>query len=338
MNAILCILPILLTVISVINCLPYANDYPHQKYSYASGNLNDEREEGADIARSFKNEQLDTGNDLKSAQDISKFSNTENSSKEHDVANIKQGSTVDINKHTVGENLETDKSHNRKQVKSGFHNSYSKDETGNNSSFYEDSDDRGGKLVYNKRHKHGDDTYDSKFNDRYRDGVVADKRDDRFGGYDKRGRQDREHLVTENQGDRMINRDGFVRGKDERYALYDDQREYPQRRYLGEERYGINRRYDPSERQFERPIDNVYDRRLDRTVDRGFDRTLESPIRPPMSGSSYRSSVGVCGIYFSSINLDFCYLDFFLFFSSYLYRDTIITSIHHVYHLYLLRP
>lgn len=179
--------------------MPYANNFPYKTYSI-SGTTGEDAEGRSDRSAFTKNQMTDRGNDLNSALDVSKYYNTENASKGHDLTQSKNGASTDLKKHTIGEDFETDKSHNRKQIKSGFRNSYHKDESGNNSSYYEDSDDHGGKLIYNKRHHHGGDVYDSKYNEGVRDGANRDRYDDRYGGYDTRGSRDREHYLAENQG------------------------------------------------------------------------------------------------------------------------------------------
>ncbi|XP_059612798.1 uncharacterized protein LOC132259254 [Phlebotomus argentipes] len=200
-----------------VSGLPYANDYPYVSYGFENG------AQGSTAASGFIQNQLsDKGNNLKAAQDVSQFHNLENISNGHNLNHEKQGSSSDTLKHTTGEDFETDKKHNRKHVKSGFHNTYHKDESGSNSSFYEDSDDRGGKLVYDKRHGTKGDAHDSQYREGLRDGSVRDKYDDRYGGYDNRGMHNRHHLLAEDQGNRLGHRDKYVRGQAERYEMVDD--------------------------------------------------------------------------------------------------------------------
>uniref|UniRef100_A0A1B0CUW0 Putative conserved secreted protein n=1 Tax=Lutzomyia longipalpis TaxID=7200 RepID=A0A1B0CUW0_LUTLO len=197
--------------------IPYANDFPYVSYGYEGGASG-----SADASGFVQNQLSDKGNNLKAAQDVSKFYNLENVSNGHNLAHEKQGASTDTLKHTTGEDFETDKKHNRKHVKSGFHNTYHKDESGSNSSYYEDSDDRGGKLVYDKRHGTKGDAHDSQYRENLRDGSLRDKYDDRYGGYDNRGTHDRHHLVAEDQGNRLGHRDKYVRGQAERYEMVDD--------------------------------------------------------------------------------------------------------------------
>lgn len=185
-------------LINYVKCgpSPYATNYPYNSYGYDG-----EDSEGAGgMSAYLRNRLLDKGNDLKSAMDVSKFYNSDNESRGRDIMNERYGASTDTKKHTLGEDFNNDKSHNRKTIKSGFKNSYHKDESGSNSSYYEDSDDHGGKLVYNKLHHHGGDVADSKYNEGIRDGVHRDKYDDRYSGYDSRGSHDREHYLAENKG------------------------------------------------------------------------------------------------------------------------------------------
>ncbi|GAB0096302.1 uncharacterized protein DMENIID0001_117930 [Sergentomyia squamirostris] len=223
----------------VFSGLPYANDYPYVSYGYENN------AQGATDASGYvQNALSDKGNNIKAAQDISKFHNLENISNGHTLKHDKQGTSSDSLRHTTGEDFETDKKHNRQHVKSGFHNTYHKDESGSNSSYYEDSDDRGGKLVYDKRHGTKGDAHDSQYQEGLMDGSVRDKYDDRYGGYDNRGSRDRHHLLAEDQGNRLGHRDGYVRGQAERYEMVDDG--YSRRPYrIGiKENYGIYRPID----------------------------------------------------------------------------------------------
>lgn len=190
---------------------PYATGFPYVKYEYGKGNRNTQG--GADENGYLQNKLSDAGNNIKAAQDLGKFYNMENVSNGHSVQHMKQGTSADSQKSTTGEDFENDKTHKRKHVKSGFHNTYHKDESGSNSSFYEDSDDKGGKLVYDKRHGVKGDTHGSTYNEGLRDGASKDKLNNRFGGYDTRGSQDRQHFTAEDQGNRHGHRDGYNRGQ-----------------------------------------------------------------------------------------------------------------------------
>lgn len=190
-------------LIKSVTSIPYANNYPYKSLDY-SNSASDITGNG-DASRYLKNELTDHGNNLKSAQDNGKFYDSENVSKLHDLNHLQKGTSSDIQKHSTGENFENDNSHNRKHIKSGFKNSYHKDESGNNSSFYEDSDDRGEKTIYNKRLGARDDIKDKRFSEGVRDGAARDKYDDRRGGFYNKGVQDRQHLLAENQGKHNFN-------------------------------------------------------------------------------------------------------------------------------------
>lgn len=203
---------LLFLIVFLIKCvisIPYANNYPYKTIGYS--NSNSEIAGNGDANRFLKNELSDHGNNIKSAQDNGKFYDSENISKVHDLNHLQKGTSTDIQKHSNGENFENDNSHNRKQIKSGFKNSYHKDESGNNSSFYEDSDDRGEKTIYNKRLGARDDSKDNRFSEGVRDGAARDKYDDRRGGFYNKGSHDRQHLLAENQGiDKNLFNFGFL--------------------------------------------------------------------------------------------------------------------------------
>lgn len=180
----------------------YANNYPYSAYEYATngGSSSSGARGAADTNAYVKNQQHDVGNNVRSTEDTAKFYNKDNAVKGHDITQLKSGNSIDDTKRVTGENFETDKSHNRKHVKSGFRNTYNKDESGSNSSFFEDSDDRGEKLVYDKRHGTRGDAYDTTFRENLRDGSLRDRGDDRQGGHSVRGAQDQRHLIAQDQG------------------------------------------------------------------------------------------------------------------------------------------
>ncbi|XP_037030204.1 uncharacterized protein LOC119070025 [Bradysia coprophila] len=223
----------------------YANNYPYIGIeSTNAGGIGSQDIRGAADSNVYvKNLAHDHGNNLYSGQEGAKFFNKENLAKGHDVAHQKNGATVDDHRHVVGQNVETDKSHNRKHIKSGFHNTYSKDESGSNSSYYEDSDDRGGQVKYDKLHGTKGDVHDAKYHEQLRDGSMRDKYDDRFGGYSTRGGQDRHHLVEQDQGNRQGYRDHFNRGHGERYEV------------VNERPHGTNGYYHGGALNFQRPVD-----------------------------------------------------------------------------------
>lgn len=193
---------VLLNVINFALGNLYANNYPYNGYESLNTEgsaLTDSR--GIADNSAFQNKQTnDRGNDVYAGQEGTQFHNKENVSKGHDLIHRKTAASIDDQQHVIGQNLETDKSHNRKHIKSGFHNTYNKDESGSNSSFYEDSDDRGGKLVYDKRHGITGDTHDMKYNEGIRDGLLKDRFDDRYVDYVARGNQDRQHYLAHDQG------------------------------------------------------------------------------------------------------------------------------------------
>lgn len=180
---------------------PYHHDHhgPFQQ-SHSDGHQTSSTNEAGDRNSLYKNHEQDKGNNIHTNEDVRNFVNKENLSKGHNLQSDKGGVTLEDKRHAAGENFETDKTHNRKEIKTGFHTTYSKDERGTNSSFYEDSDDHGGKLIYDKRHDAHGNIFDGKFHEGARDGHVQHKVDDRFGGYKAGTARDRQHFVAHDKG------------------------------------------------------------------------------------------------------------------------------------------
>lgn len=175
---------------------PYANEFPYQKYGF-----NRESTQGSeDGTRFMKNNLRDQTGRLKANTDTSLNYNLDTTRNDHDLNQIKRGGTVDNLTHVQGEDFETDKSHKRKHIKSGFQNSYHKDENGSRSSYYEDSDDTGGKVIYDKRHGTRGDQADSQYTEGLKNGVSRDRYDDRKTGFDNRDLADRQQYHIEDQG------------------------------------------------------------------------------------------------------------------------------------------
>lgn len=195
----------------------YANNYPYIgatiDSAQAGSSVSSDSHGAADNSAFSAKKAHDRGNDVLSAQHGLQFYDKDNALKGHDIVRMKTGTSVDDHKHVIGQNVETDKSHNRKHIKSGFHNTYNKDESGTNSSFYEDSDDRGGKLAYDKSHGVTGDQSDRRYREGLRDGQMRDRLDDRFGAYDRRDAQDRQHYVEQDRGNRQGYSDKYDRGQ-----------------------------------------------------------------------------------------------------------------------------
>lgn len=149
-----------LCVLLKLSCSqPYANDFPYMKYGFKSeGMISD-----TDGNRYLKNNLRDRDDRLKSSNDKALSYNLDSDQNEHNINQLKRGGSTDNLTHLQGENFENDKTHKRKHIKSGFQNSYHKDENGSRSSFYEDSDDTGGKVVYDKRHGTRGDNQENQF-------------------------------------------------------------------------------------------------------------------------------------------------------------------------------
>ncbi|XP_053699445.1 uncharacterized protein LOC128746422 [Sabethes cyaneus] len=194
---------------------PYANGYPYStalvtETKLLKGGSGKVSSAGGKDVRDFTRDHvLDESGKIDSAADAVRYHTLDGQLNGHRIADTSKGGSVDKVKHLAGENFETDKKHNRKHVKSGFSNSYHKDETGSKSSYYEDSDDRGGKQVFdnrqNARNNYNDHLYDKELrNDRLRD-----RYDDRFGSADLRGVRDHQRHAAAGRGNHHDYRDGF---------------------------------------------------------------------------------------------------------------------------------
>lgn len=195
-----CVFVILIVVCCAVRdsfAQPYANDYPHQKYGYNHESTQSDN----DNSRYMKNKLRDMGGRLKANTDTGLTYNLDSNTNKHDLQQTKRGGSTDNLTHVQGEDYETDKTHKRKHVKSGFTNSYHKDENGSKSSYYEDSDDTGGKTVYDKKHGTRGDQQDTQYNEGLRNGVSRDKYDDRKTGFDNRDHLDHHRSYIEDQGE-----------------------------------------------------------------------------------------------------------------------------------------
>ncbi|CRK90540.1 CLUMA_CG004244, isoform A [Clunio marinus] len=248
----LSVITLVLCIVNVSLSKPYANDYPYQKYGYnheSSAGDNDE-------ARYIKSKLYDEGGRLKANSDTGLTYHLDSNTNKHNLHQLKRGSSTDNLKHEQGENFETDKSHKRKHVKSGFQNSYHKDENGSRSSYYEDSDDTGGKTVYDKKHGTRGDQQDSEYNEGLKNGVSRDKYDDRRTGFKNRDLADRQQSYIEDQGKQHGYNDIYKHGVDDRFQIirrpYSDYRRLPLRdiddgydRYNAKDHWGYNNRLPP---------------------------------------------------------------------------------------------
>lgn len=176
---------------------PYANDYPYQKYGFNR----EASQADTDGSRYLKNNLRDQGGHKKSNTDTGLTYHLDSNKNYHDLDQNKRGETTDKLTHVQGEDFENDKTHKRKHIKSGFQNSYHKDENGSKSSYYEDSDDTGGKTTYDKRHGTRGDNQESQYSEGLKNGVSRDKYDDRRQDFDNRDLVDRHQSYVEDQGE-----------------------------------------------------------------------------------------------------------------------------------------
>lgn len=101
----------------------YANDYPYnKKFGFKT---EDSRSE-TDGTRFMKNNLRDRDDRLKHNLDTGLSYNLDSDKNERDINQIKRGGSTDNLTLVQGENFETDKSHKRKHIKSGFNNNFIK--------------------------------------------------------------------------------------------------------------------------------------------------------------------------------------------------------------------
>uniref|UniRef100_A0A182UF19 Uncharacterized protein n=1 Tax=Anopheles melas TaxID=34690 RepID=A0A182UF19_9DIPT len=214
--------------LAIAHAYPYADDFPYQVHGrpvatvsggsssagvkkLVAGSSQDARGEGGSDARDHRKEHaFDEAGSIGSASDAVRYHQLDNQLDGHRVVDASKGSTVDKVKHLAGENFEADKSHNRKHIKSGFSNSYHKDESGSKSSYYEDSDDHGGKQVYDNRHNLRNDYADKLYSQDRRNDYLRDHYDDRASGSELLGGHHYRRVGALDRGNAYGHRDGYA--------------------------------------------------------------------------------------------------------------------------------
>uniref|UniRef100_A0A182K259 Uncharacterized protein n=1 Tax=Anopheles christyi TaxID=43041 RepID=A0A182K259_9DIPT len=208
----------------VARAYPYADDFPYQvhgrpvavsggsgvKKLVTSSTKGASGEGGSDAQDHRKEHAFDEAGSIGSASDAVRYHQLDNQLDGHRVLDASKGSTVDKVKHLAGENFEADKSHNRKHIKSGFSNSYHKDESGSKSSYYEDSDDHGGKQVYDNRHNQRNDYADKLYSQDRRNDYLRDHYDDRASGSEMLGGHNYRRVGAFDRGNAYGHRDGYA--------------------------------------------------------------------------------------------------------------------------------
>ncbi|XP_055618083.1 uncharacterized protein LOC129763234 [Toxorhynchites rutilus septentrionalis] len=223
-----CAAPLLLLLVGLqlVVSHPYANNYPYStavvlESSVSKGASSKGAAEGGKDLRNFNSDHsFDAGESINSAADAARYHTLDNQLNSHRIADAARGGSMDKVKLSTGENYEADKSHNRKYVKSGFTNSYHKDENGSKSSYYEDSDDRGGKQVFDNRQNMKNDYNDHLYNKELKNNQLRDWQDDRFGGVEQRGVRDFHRQSAADRGNQHDYRDGYRDDRDQHVRGY----------------------------------------------------------------------------------------------------------------------
>lgn len=139
--------------------------------SYANAQGQDKLDQGKFIKAQDEGSYLAKDSDKKVKQDQGQYSNE--------------------NFHQNGEgliqNLENKADHKKGHHKSGFHNTYHKDESGSNSSYFDDANDEGGKYQYNGKHGSYGDVGTKKNHGSFSDGSHHEKDDSKQGSYHQGG-------------------------------------------------------------------------------------------------------------------------------------------------------
>ncbi|XP_058827812.1 uncharacterized protein LOC131687736 [Topomyia yanbarensis] len=210
----------------LVSAYPYANSYPYStaivtETKLVKGGSGKTTSQGGKDLRDFNRDHVfDEGGKINSAADAVRYHALDNQLNGHRITDSSKGGSVDKVKQLAGENFEMDKSHNRKQVKSGFSNSYHKDENGSKTSYYEDSDDRGGKQVFDNRQNLRNNYNDQLYGKELRNDHLRDRYDDRYGGTELRGIRDYHHQTTADRGNLQDYRDDFRDDHDHQLGSY----------------------------------------------------------------------------------------------------------------------
>ncbi|KAL9695759.1 hypothetical protein quinque_015044 [Culex quinquefasciatus] len=222
----------------VIVAYPYANGYPYSSSPVLAAVVGTKVTVGGsakgvtggvkDLRDFHRDHVFEGGDKINSAADAVRYHALDNVVNGHRMADSSKGGSVDKVKHLAGENFEADKSHNRKQIKSGFSNSYHKDEKRQQRvRTTRTPDDRGGKQVYDNRHNLRNNYNDHLYNKELRNDQLRDRYDDRFGGVDLRGRGDLHHQAASDRGNLHDYRDGFHADRDYDQRSYHHEEQLP---------------------------------------------------------------------------------------------------------------
>lgn len=160
--------------------------------------------------------------------------------------------------------------HKKGHHKSGYSTSYHKDESENNSSYFDDSDDEGGHIVYDSRNNAGSQNSADRFRNSYDRGQIDNRQNNRKGFYDVGRIYDNQQADRNSYNDRQYYNDR----KDKSHSNIDNNRGEVDRNY--EERIYRNPYYPRYNRYEPRKTITIYEdpRVFDKAYPELFQRSL----------------------------------------------------------------
>lgn len=160
--------------------------------------------------------------------------------------------------------------HKKGHHKSGFHNTYHKDESGSNSSYFDDANDAGANYQYNGKRGNAGNVGSQKNQGSYSDGSHHEKDDTREGSYKNAG-----HLNANLGDQRRYNDERYLNDRKEQAEtvaanqaggrgneiIQKHQPYYPRQQYYNEPQY-IEEPYYPDRRYYEKPTPYVPEKKI----------------------------------------------------------------------------
>ncbi|KAH1027644.1 putative mediator of RNA polymerase II transcription subunit 26 [Dendroctonus ponderosae] len=182
------------------------------------------------------------------AQDSGRFGEQSANKKAHVDANNFQKENFHQNAGDQRGNVDTKVAHHKGHHKSGFTNSYHKDETGSNSSYFDDGSDDAGQIEHkNYRETYGDAGQHKQGGGKYDSAEFANDQA-RRGQYDNNGRYEKDY-----GNQRNYNRNNYYDGK-ENLARRNLGNSYEGGARFAEQQYAHGPAYYPAPLPYRRPL------------------------------------------------------------------------------------
>ncbi|XP_045479523.1 TBC1 domain family member 5 homolog A-like [Harmonia axyridis] len=211
-------------------------DFDENSGQVQQSNLYDKRgEKGHSGVQEAEGFNKDNQQKSVNSQDASKFSETDGVKVEH--LNQNQYDKNNYNQNTGQEENEIKKNvgHHKGHHKSGFHNSYHKDESGSNSSYFDNANDEGSNYVYDGRRKKYDGSGSEKAQGQNYNNQQYNRNQGQQNLYDNRGN------LRNDRGDR-----GYYNQRQH----YDDREQYAKNLADGRYNQGV---YSAHNKYYNRP-------------------------------------------------------------------------------------